>query len=148
MDRIDIVRATKIEIIDHLVAESLSQEFKFVDRLVKDYRCGRNRFDKCGERLLVASIENKAIAVCGLNQDPYSNNSAIGRLRHLYVESSCRRSGVGSLLVSRIISEANKHYKILTLRTDTLEADKFYRTLGFKTEPLMPQTTHYLKLNV
>ena len=149
MNQINIVRLADIKIIDHLVVESLSQGFRFIDRLAREYRCDRNRFDKCGEILLVALVEEKAIAICGLNRDPYSNNPAICRLRHLYVELSWRRSGVGSLLVSRIINEARKHYEILTLRTDTPEADMFYRTLGFKTniDSLMPHATHFFKLS-
>ena len=148
ISRVEIVSFTDIEAIDHLTVESLSQGFRFVDRLVKEYRCGHNRFERSGETLLTAMFEEKAIAICGLNQDPYSKSPVVGRLRHLYVESIWRRSGIGSLLVSQIIYEANKHYEILTLRTDASAADKFYRALGFKTNSLMPQTTHYLELNI
>ena len=148
ISQVEIVRVAEIEAIDHLTVESLSQGFRFVDRLVKEYRCGHNRFKRSGEILLTAMFEEKAIAICGLNQDPYSNSPVIGRLRHLYVELSWRRFGVGRLLVSRIINEANKHYEMLTLRTDASEADRFYQALGFKTNLLMPQTTHYLELNI
>lgn len=144
-----MTRLTKanLKAIDHLVTESLSQGFGFVARLVREYSCDRNCFDKYGEILLAAFLKDRAIAICGLNQDPYSRNTTVGRLRHLYVESAYRRSGVGSLLVSQIITEAKQHYQILTLRTDNSEADKFYRTLGLEIDPPMPQSTHYLKLN-
>ena len=148
MKQIDLVRVADddLEAIERLVTESLSQGFSFVARLVNEYRNGGNCFNKNGEILLMAAIEGKAIAIAGLNQDPYACNPSIGRLRHLYVESVWRRCGVGSLLVSQIIYQASKHYKMLTLRTDNPEADKFYRTLGFKTNPPILHTTHYLEL--
>ena len=62
MNQINIVRLADIKIIDHLVVDSLSQGFRFIDRLAREYRCDRNRFDKCGEILLVALVEEKAIA--------------------------------------------------------------------------------------
>jgi GNAT superfamily N-acetyltransferase len=148
MDSIDIVSVSQIELrsIDHLVEESLSQGFRFVERLIREYRSGFNCFDKSGEILLVASDRVRAIAIGGLNRDPYFNDPKIGRLRHLYVESVWRRQGIGSLLVDRLIREATKHYQLLTLRTDTPAADKFYQKLGFKTQPNWEHTTHHLQL--
>jgi GNAT superfamily N-acetyltransferase len=64
----------------------------------------------------------------------------------LYVESAWRRQGIGSLLVDRLIREGAKHYQLLTLRTDTPAADKFYQKLGFKTQPNWKHTTHHLQL--
>ncbi|MCU0547614.1 MAG: GNAT family N-acetyltransferase [Oscillatoriaceae cyanobacterium Prado104] len=148
MDSIDIARIAEIESlsIDHLVKESLSQEFRFVERLIREYRSGFNCFDNPGEILLVASDRGRAIAIGGLNRDPYFNDPKVGRLRHLYVESVWRRQGIGSLLVDRLILEAAKYYQLLTLRTDTPAADKFYRELGFKTHPNWEHTTHHLQL--
>lgn len=94
----------------------------------------------------MALVEGKVIAIAGLNQDPYAHNPTVARLRHLYVQSAWRGRGVGKLMVSQIISHASQHYRILTLRTDSLEADKFYRALSFKTNPSMAHATHYLKL--
>ena len=148
-ERIEFEQITLLELaaLDHLVEESLAQQFRFVERLVKEYRSGFNCFNKAGEILITASLKERVIGIAGLNQNPYVDDPEIGRLRHLYVESNWRRRGVGSLLVSQIVKEADRHYQLLTLRTDAVEADQFYQQLGFKTNPIFSHTTHHLRLN-
>lgn len=145
---IEIVRLSEIELglINHLVGESLSQEFRFVERLIREYRSGLNCFNQPGEILLKASVQGVVIGIGGLNRDPYFNDPHVGRLRHLYVASGWRRHGVGRLLVHQILHEAKQHYQLLTLRTDTLAAAQFYQTLGFKSQPHWEHTTHHLQL--
>lgn len=149
MEAIQVVRLEKLDegAIAHLIDESSSQGFRFVRRLLQEYRSGVNCFDRQGEALFAALINAETIGIGGLNQDPYFNDSNVGRLRHLYVGSSWRRQGIGRLLTERIIHEARQHYRLLTLRTDTLEADRFYQKLGFKTQQNWKHTTHYLQLS-
>jgi GNAT superfamily N-acetyltransferase len=149
MEHINIARIAEFEevSINHLVKESLSQGFQCVKRLVRDYRSGLNCFDRSGEVLLIASLQGVAIAIGGLNQDPYFSDRNVGRLRHLYVESVWRGHGIGRLLVDQLIYEASQHYQLLTLRTDTPAADRFYQKLGFKTHPNWEHTTHHLQLS-
>ncbi len=148
-EAIEITRLSKIELglINHLVEESLSQDFWFVERLIRAYRSGLNCFDQPGEILLKASVQGAVIGIGGLNRDPYFNDPYIGRLRQLYVESGWRKQGVGRSLVHQIIHEAKQHYHLLTLRTDTLAAAQFYQSLGFKTQPHWEHTTHHLQLS-
>ncbi len=149
MEPIVIARILELESesINHLAEESLSQGFRFVERLIQDYGQGLNCFDQSGEILLTASVQGAVVGIGGLNRDPYFNDSKVGRLRHLYVESVWRRQGVGRLLVTQLIHEANQHYQLLTLRTDTPAADKFYQKLGFKSDPSWEHTTHHLQLS-
>lgn len=148
MECIQIIRVSELDevLIAHLIEESLSQGFRFVERLFQEYSSGVNNFDKPGEALFAALLNSRVIGVGGLNHDPYLNDPNIGRLRHLYVESAWRRQGVGGLLVSQIIHEARRHYRLLTLRADMLAATTFYQVLGFKTEPSWAHTTHHLQL--
>jgi GNAT superfamily N-acetyltransferase len=149
MERIVITRISEFESesINHLAEESLSQGFRFVERLIREYSSGLNCFDRSGEMLLTASVQGVIVGIGGLNQDPYFNNPEVGRLRHLYVESGWRKRGVGRLLVTQLIHAAKQHYQLLTLRTDTLAAAEFYQKLGFKTHPSWEHTTHHLQLN-
>ncbi len=133
--------------IHHLAEESLSQGFWFVERLIREYRSGLNCFDRSGEILLTASVHGAIVGIGGLNQDPYLNDSKVGRLRHLYVEAVWRKRGVGRLLVTQLIHVAKQHYQLLTLRTDTPAAAEFYQKLGFKTHPSWEHTTHHIQLN-
>jgi GNAT superfamily N-acetyltransferase len=144
--QIDQISELKEALILHLIEESIAQGFRFVERLMQEYQNGTNCFDKSGEVLLIASSQNRAIAIGGLNQDPYFNDPKIGRLRHVYVQSTWRRRGVGRLIVEQLIDEARLYYQQLTLRTDTREADQFYQSLGFRTQPSWEHTTHYLLL--
>jgi GNAT superfamily N-acetyltransferase len=148
MEQIVVARILELESesINHLAEESLSQGFWFVERLIRDYSSGLNCFDQFGEMLLTASVQGAIVGIGGLNRDPYVNDPKVGRLRHLYVESAWRRQGVGRSLVTQLISEANQHYQLLTLRTDTPAADEFYQKLGFKTHPSWKHTTHHLQL--
>jgi GNAT superfamily N-acetyltransferase len=148
MERIDIDHISEIQsgLIDHLVEESLSQGFRFVERLLREYCSGLNCFNQSGELLITASVRGSVVGVGGLNRDPYFKDPQVGRLRHLYVASRWRRCGVGGLLVTQLIHEANQHYQLLTLRTDTQAADKFYQKLGFKIDPNWEHTTHHLQL--
>ncbi|MBW4484170.1 MAG: GNAT family N-acetyltransferase [Tildeniella torsiva UHER 1998/13D] len=143
---ITICAESQLQSIQHLVEESQSESFRFVQGLMEEYRSGLNRFDKPGEVLLIASVQGAIVGLGGLNHDPYFNDLAVGRLRHVYVEAAWRRRGVGRVLVTALMNVAKPHYQLLTLRTDTAAADAFYQTLGFKAEPHWPHTTHHLQL--
>ncbi|HDR7799693.1 TPA: GNAT family N-acetyltransferase [Bacillus tropicus] len=133
--------------VDHLVRESICEGFRFLQKLVNDYRNGINRFNKYGESLYgLFTKEGVLIAIGGLNKDPYSNDPEIGRLRRFYVSKAYRRKGLGKLLLGKIISDARKYYKILVLNTETEQADRFYTSLGFSKETTFPKSTHFLKL--
>ena len=132
--------------LEPLVQESLAQGFDFVQRLVDDYLCGANRFERPGEALFGVYEGGRLIAVGGLNRDPYLADGHTGRVRHVYVLAAWRRRGVGRLLVRRIVEQARPHYRRLTLRTLNPKADPFYRALGFQTEPPVSHATHHLDL--
>ncbi|THE09148.1 GNAT family N-acetyltransferase [Bacillus timonensis] len=133
--------------LDRLVKQSKDEGFRFVERLLNDYKNGSNTFDHNGEVLFgVFNEEGVLVAIGGLNKDPFSNEHNIGRLRRFYVSKECRRNGIGSLLVRRIIDEAKKYYKILVLHTDTEQADKFYTSIGFEKGNLYPNSSHYMEI--
>ena len=114
-----------------LRTEAINEGFLFVDRLVRDWRSGSNRFDLPGEQLLGAFTGETLIGVGGLNRDPYLDQAGIGRLRHLYVRECARRHGVASALVRRLLDEASNSFRIVRLRTATGEAAAFYLRHGF-----------------
>jgi GNAT superfamily N-acetyltransferase len=131
----------------HLVKESKEEGFRFLERLVSDYKNGTNNFNKPGEFLYgMFNKEGVLIVIGGLNIDPYSNEQRIGRLRRFYVSRDYRRNGLGRLLLKQIIYDAKHYYKVLVLHTDTKQADKFYTSFGFLKENLYPNSTHHLKL--
>ena len=115
-----------------LVAEADGEGFRFMRRLQDDWRSGANRFDGRGEFLLGAYDAGRLVAVGGLNVDPYATGDDVGRVRHVYVANAARRSGVGAILLRRIIAEAAPVFAVLRLRTNTAAGAAFYESLGFE----------------
>jgi len=116
---------------DALRTEASDEGFRFLDRLIRDWEMGANRFDQSGECLLGAWSEAELVGVGGLNRDPYVEGSRIGRIRHLYVRGSARRSGVGSALLRRLLNQASVAFELVRVRTDTCEAAALYLRHGF-----------------
>ena len=145
---LEIVRLEQLPVKDlgPLLEESRRQGHEFLDRLVSEYIGGTNQFKKPGEGLFGAYVDQQLVAIGGLNQDPYSSEPDIGRVRHLYVLSAWRKQGVGKRLVQAIIAAAKGRFRLLTLRTFSADADGFYRALGFQTSPKIDRATHYLVL--
>jgi ribosomal protein S18 acetylase RimI-like enzyme len=133
-----------------LVAELLSENESFgsriVRRLVEEWGNGTNRFDRPGEALFGAWVNGRLVGVCGLNVDPYAGNERVGRVRHLYVLSAFRRSGVGRQLVVHVIQAARGRFDDLRLRTNNPAAARLYQTLGFRSCDDGGDYTHVAKL--
>ena len=67
-----IARATELssDSLEHLIAESEQEGWRFIRRLAEELASGVNRFERAGEVLLVARAAGD-VGVCGLNVDPY-----------------------------------------------------------------------------
>ena len=129
---------------DGLVRDASEDGFHFIDCLVREWRDGVTRFDAPGEVLLGVFVDDRTIAVRGLNRD-FAYHSAVGRLRHLYVRHAFRGRGIGSALVDRLEHHARRTFETLWLRTDTLDAARFYERRGYK--PVKSESaTHVLRL--
>jgi hypothetical protein len=98
-----------------LLAESDSEGFRFIRRLVTAWDSGANRFQRPGEALFVARDGDRVVGVCGLNIVPFAGPN-VGRVRHLYVLAEYRRRG----------------------------AARFYEAVGFRPVADDPHCTHAL----
>jgi GNAT superfamily N-acetyltransferase len=129
-----------------LLVESRTQGFKFLDTLVDEYASGVNRFALPGEGLFGLYNATELLAIGGLNLDPFLHDPLVGRVRHLYVVADWRRQGLGRALMEEIIHTARSHFRLLTLRTFSEPAARFYLALGFATTPPIPNATHHLQV--
>ncbi len=127
--------------ITFLIAESESEGFRFLARLKEEWDTGENRFDLPGERLYGAYYLEELVGVCGLNQDPYVADLAIGRVRRLYVSSRFRGAGVGRALVEHVIRSAANQFGSLQLRSQP-GAMEFFQSFGMETVSENPLITH------
>ena len=129
--------------LEQLIAQSLTESFRGVQRLSDDWRSGSNRFLLPGEALFVARLNRDLAGVCGLNRDPFADD-AVARLRHLYIAPAYRRRGVGRALVAAVLEHARSRFQCVRLRTDRADADQFYLALGFEKINETSQHTHAL----
>ena len=136
----------KIDEFKPLVEESQQNGFRFVKRLADGWENGSNQFNRAGEFILVAKINEQIVGTCGLNIDPYQAVMGLGRVRHLYVLSDYRRQGIASRLIDRVVEDAKPYFHTLNLRTDSDLADKFYLNRGFQSSHELPECTHWLRL--
>ena len=114
-----------------LVDDASAEGFGFMGRLVSAWEEGSNRFDRQGEAYFAVWRGNKMVGAGGLNRDPYSPDATVGRVRHLFVSRSARRSGAGSALMRVIVEHARCEFDMLRLRTTTPRGAAFYEALGF-----------------
>ncbi|EJR55033.1 hypothetical protein IIM_01973 [Bacillus cereus VD107] len=133
--------------INHLVQESKEEGFNFLLKLINEYESQKNTFSKTGECLYGVFRDDMLIGIGGLNQDPYTKDNKIGRLRRFYILKDYRRKGLGRILLERIISDAKIYFNIVVLRTDTEQGDRFYTSNGFVKGAMYVGTSHYLNLD-
>jgi GNAT superfamily N-acetyltransferase len=134
--------------VSKLVEESEAEGYRFLKRLVKQYEDGTNTFNKAGEVLYgVWDPSGELVAIGGLNRDPYSDKSGIGRLRRFYISEHARRQGVGTKLLNEILAYGKGHFSEIVVRTDSSIADAFYRANGFSADLGMPDVTHHIVLD-
>lgn len=99
--------------ISHLVQDSKEGGFNFLIKLINEYENKINVFNKTGECLYGIFQGEKLIGIGGLNEDPYTENNKIGRVRRFYIAKEYRRKGLGRLLLVRILSDAKKYFNIV-----------------------------------
>jgi GNAT superfamily N-acetyltransferase len=129
--RVERVQPATLDCLTPLVADGERHGVRFVRRLADEWATGANRFDRPGEGLFMAWIEQDVVGVGGLNIDPYAMTREVGRVRHLYVLAAHRRAGIGERLVRAIVDAASGRFEILRLRTSNPEAARLYERLGF-----------------
>jgi GNAT superfamily N-acetyltransferase len=148
-----IIRTTMIGIqaITHLTADviqplldvSVAEGYSFVQRLWDEYQSGFNTFSDGGALLLGVFDDGVLIAIGGVHPDPYLNNPAIGRIRHVYVLPQQRRRGIAGTLVQALMERTSDTFTTFTLRTLTDHGRAFYADLGFSDAPRFPDATHW-----
>ena len=143
--RIERVGRRALDFVSPLVEDSEAHRVRFVRRLVDEWDSGVNRFDQPGEELFVANAGRHVIGVGGLNVDPYVTARGFGRVRHVYVLTTHRHSGVGALLVKAILDAADGRFEVLRLRTTNPAAARLYERLGFERVDV-PDCTHAMTL--
>jgi len=86
-----------------------------------------------GQPALRASVQGtRLVAICGLSNDPYIADEAIGRGRHVDVARYFRRHGIGTQMIEFIVTKARGRFTTSRLKTDSNTASDFYEKLGLR----------------
>ncbi|WP_242239755.1 GNAT family N-acetyltransferase [Bacillus cereus group sp. BfR-BA-01309] len=133
----------KKHVFNHLVQESEEEGFNFLKKLISDYENKINTFNKIGECLYGIFQGEKLIGIGGLNEDPYTENNKVGRLRRFYISKDYRRIGLGNLLLNRLLFHAEKYFKVVVLHTDTKQGNAFYTANGFVKGEFYKGSSHF-----
>ncbi|AHG42333.1 acetyltransferase [Pseudomonas syringae CC1557] len=132
MKKVEIHKITELPPqIPTLENEAAAEGFRFVARLVDEWKCGKNRFDAQGECLIAAFLDGCLVGIGGLTRDPFVEGD-VGRLRRLYVASASRGQNIGRTLVNRLVEHAAEHFLVVRLFTDTSSGNEFYLRCGFQ----------------
>lgn len=138
-----ILSLTDPAVLAELAADAEADGWRMVSRLIAEWADGRNRFTTPGERAYIAvDPDGRAVAVCGLNVDPFASDPTTGRIRRLYVARTHRRRGIASTLMQKLLVDAIGHFRMLHLRTDSADASAFYEAIGFARVADDPNCTH------
>ncbi|WP_180053841.1 GNAT family N-acetyltransferase [Acinetobacter sp. YH12236] len=131
---IKIVTAEQLpDQIDTLATLARKEGYDLIDKLIEEYRTGKNCFSQNNEFLACAYDGNKLIACGGLNQQWGDNGieERIGRVRRFYVHPKYRQHGVGKQLLAYLEQLARPFYSALCLQTDTKLAANFYQKQNY-----------------
>ncbi len=119
--------------LEPLNEEALPDGYKLVQKGIREWKDGTNKFSKQGEKFWGLFIGSECIAIGGLNIDPYleGNDGSVGRVRHIYVAKKYRGLGLSKVLVNMVLDEAKKHFKLVRLSTRNPIAASLYESFNF-----------------
>lgn len=112
-----------------LVAESETEGLGFMRRFADGFPGPEQH--RADAIWLTVWRENELVAFGGLTPDPHVDAPRVGRLRHIYVCRRNRRLGVGRALVDALERATANAYDVIRLRTDTIDAARFYERMGY-----------------
>lgn len=115
-----------------LLKQSQAEGYNLVLRFCENWEAGDNRFDLPGEVFYGVENDGRLIGMGGRSVDPYLNDQATLRVRHVYIMPEWREMGIGAALMKRIMEIPPGQYRRMTLRTLHIGARKFYEKIGFQ----------------
>ena len=129
-----------------LAKAARGEGFNFLDRLVREWHDGINRFDTEDEALFGAYVGGELVGTAGVTRQ----GPRLGRVRRVYVNPSHRRGGIAGRLMAEVLRFAHGKYDELVLFTDTEGAARMYERLGFVRESSdgPDHATHRLRLDI
>ena len=112
---------------DVMRVEACTEGYRFVERLATDWEAGVTRFDRDGEALVGARVDDVLAGIGGLTLDPVVSGAL--RMRRFYVRPSFRKHGIGRKLVGTLLEYPRRGQVVVVNASRGSQA--FWEKLGF-----------------
>lgn len=116
--------------LDGLRLEARQEGFGFVERLVREWEAGQNRFERVGEALMIAYANSVVAGIGGITVDPVIPDAL--RMRRFYIRKSFRRRGLARLLADELLKSVEGLGRMVTVHAGTPDAPAFWEAMGFE----------------
>ena len=126
-----------------LNARAKAEGYDFLDRLAARW-CEGAYLDDHDASVFACFAEDRVIAIGAQTADEYAPSPAHRRIRHFYVHTDHRRSGIGRTLAGALIQEAFQLAPILRLRATHDLSRAFWDAVGLERVDL-PDCSHVIK---
>ncbi|MCV0396354.1 MAG: GNAT family N-acetyltransferase [Rhizobiaceae bacterium] len=114
---------------DQLLGEAAAEGFDAMSVLQDEWHDGSNRFERPGEILALATIQDEIAGIGGITPD-FVDSSWL-RMRRFYVRPAYRRRGVGRQIALYVLEHVKPFNRQIALYADGPEAEAFWPKLGF-----------------
>ncbi|QIO49928.1 GNAT family N-acetyltransferase [Rhizobium leguminosarum bv. trifolii] len=113
-----------------LESEARREGYRHVARLIDEWSIGDNRFERDGERLLGAYVDDALVGIGGMTVD--AAMSAALRMRRFYIRPAMRGRGIGRMLALALLDHARPCCGVVTVHAGNDAAARFWESLGFQ----------------
>jgi len=127
-----------------LASEARREGHLHIIRLIDEWSAGDNRFERDGERLLGAYVNEALAGVGGMTVEAAISGAL--RMRRFYVRPAMRGRGIGRMLALALLDHARSFCTVVTVHAGNEGAAKFWESLGFQPDG-RDGYTHILELH-
>ncbi|QJX07183.1 MULTISPECIES: GNAT family N-acetyltransferase [Rhizobium] len=113
-----------------LESEARQEGYLHITRLIDEWSTGDNRFQRDGERLLGAYVDDALAGIGSMTVE--TAMSGVLRMRRFYVRPATRGRGIGRILALALLDHARSFCTVVTVHAGNDGAAKFWESLGFQ----------------
>ncbi|TAZ00803.1 GNAT family N-acetyltransferase [Rhizobium leguminosarum] len=113
-----------------LESEARQEGYLHITRLIDEWSTGDNRFQRDGERLLGAYVDDALAGIGSMTVE--TAMSGVLRMRRFYVRPATRGRGIGRILALALLDHARSFCTVVIVHAGNDGAAKFWESLGFQ----------------
>ena len=130
--KIKEINDSNISALEDLSLDAIADGHHAVEKAIKEWKDGTNSFSRNGEELWGIFLGEKCIGIGGVMQDPFIDDTTVGRVRRVYISTKYRGQGLSKVLLRLVIEKAKENFKTLRLSTHNPVAAHLYESFNFE----------------